>query len=90
MPYTQFHDPFNREGMRQGSPGLRTTWFLIRGILILLAVWVLFAWPWYLDLPVAGKAVIIAIWYCWIPISFASYVHWNRKRKAELRGADRV
>ena len=87
---SQFHDPFNREGRRQGSPGLRFLWALIRSVILLLFVWVLCAWPWYLDLPSAGKGAIIVIWYAWIPISFLSWVHWANKKKAELRGRTRT
>ena len=62
----------------------------IRGVIGLVLVWVLFAWPWYLDLPVLGKAVIIAIWYFWNLISFFSWLPIaNRGKRSRIHPKQR-
>jgi hypothetical protein len=58
--------------------------------LTLVFVYVTFAWTWRLHVPRQDKALNTTIWYAWIPISFSSYFHWNRRRKAELRGENRL
>ncbi len=78
---TQFHDPFNREGRRRGSPGLRAPWWLIKVVTLGVLVFVMFAWPWFLP-GIGLKIVIATIWYVWILFSFFGYVRWVRTQKA--------
>jgi hypothetical protein len=80
---TQFHDPFNREGKRPGSPGLRATWWLIKAVSLVMLTYLMFAWPWYLDVATGYKALIIAVWYGWICVAFIWWIaYWTRVQKS--------
>ena len=81
---TQFHDPFNREGHRPGGPGLRATWWLIKAVGLVGLTWLMFSWPFYLDIATGYKILIIAVWYGWICVALLGGVaYWSRGKRAQ-------
>lgn len=55
---------------------------LIKAVSLVMLTYLMFAWPWYLDVATGYKALIIAVWYGWICVAFIWWVaYWTRVQK---------